>query len=95
MARNSQLVFLFPSDYFNPKKPDQAFTDQAQALKQLGFKIAVLSLETATIFPTLQMTYFCGSSSLLVQCVKLKNERYQHHQAALNRSLTLLTSRAT
>jgi hypothetical protein len=56
MARDSQLIFLFPNDYFYPKQPDEAFTKQAQALKQQGFRIVVLSLETATIFPTLQPT---------------------------------------
>jgi hypothetical protein len=30
-----------------------------------------------------------------VQCAKLKNEHYQQHQATLNRSLTLLASRAS
>ena len=56
MTRDSQLVFLFPSDYFHPKQPDEAFVDQAQALKQLGFRTAVLSLESAIIFPALQAT---------------------------------------
>ncbi|MEY4531256.1 MAG: hypothetical protein RLZZ156_1977 [Deinococcota bacterium] len=56
MARDSQLVFLFPSDYFNPKQPDQTFAAQVQAFIQHGFRIAVVSLETNRILPALQTT---------------------------------------
>jgi ATP-grasp domain, R2K clade family 3 len=50
------MRFLFPSDYFNPKQADAAYTEQFDRLQTLGFGISVISLETlssgsAKIFP--------------------------------------------
>lgn len=52
------MVILFPSDYFNKKKPDELFSEQVTAFRNLGFSIATISLEdlasgNATIYPTL------------------------------------------
>jgi ATP-grasp domain, R2K clade family 3 len=48
--------FLFPSDYFNPKQVDDAYTEQANCLQGAGFNVSVISLdalasETAKISP--------------------------------------------
>lgn len=50
------LRFVFPSDYFNPKKVDEAYGEQANCLRDIGFEISVISLETlasgeSRIFP--------------------------------------------
>ncbi|MFL9454006.1 ATP-grasp domain-containing protein [Tolypothrix bouteillei VB521301_2] len=39
-------IFLFPSDYFNPKAVDEAFLEQAKSLQNAGFETAVISLES-------------------------------------------------
>ena len=39
------MVILFPSDYFNKKKPDEMFDEQVRAFKSLDFDIATVSLE--------------------------------------------------
>ena len=39
------MVILFPSDYFDKKKPDEMFSDQVQAFESLDFKISTVSLE--------------------------------------------------
>jgi hypothetical protein len=88
MPRDSQLVFLFPSDYFNSQQPDEAFTEQTQALKQQGFRIAVLSLETATIFPVLQTT-----DTVVYRGWMLSIEQYQQMLKIIEKfSATPLTS---
>jgi ATP-grasp domain, R2K clade family 3 len=48
--------FLFPSDYFNTKKVDEAFLEQVDCLRRVGFETSVISLEalssgTSKIFP--------------------------------------------
>jgi hypothetical protein len=48
--------FLFPSDYFNTKKVDEAFLEQVACLRSVGFEISVISLDalasgTSKIFP--------------------------------------------
>ncbi|WP_330486222.1 ATP-grasp domain-containing protein [Tumidithrix elongata] len=40
------MRFLFPSDYFNPKKPDEGFLEQVECLHREGFETSVISLET-------------------------------------------------
>lgn len=50
------LRFLFPSDYFNPKQLDEAYEKQVDCLRDVGFEISLISLETlasgkAAIFP--------------------------------------------
>jgi hypothetical protein len=39
------LRFIFPSDYFNVKKIDEAYAEQADCLKKVGFSTSVISLE--------------------------------------------------
>ena len=39
------MVILFPSDYFDKKKPDEMFSDQVRAFESLNFKISTVSLE--------------------------------------------------
>lgn len=50
------LRFIFPSDYFNPKKVDETYREQAHCLREKEFEISLISLETlasgkARIFP--------------------------------------------
>lgn len=50
------MRFLFPSDYFNPKKVDEAYLEQVDCLRNVGFEASVISLEvlasgSAKIFP--------------------------------------------
>lgn len=40
------MRFLFPSDYFNPRKPDEGFLEQVTCLRNAGFETSVISLET-------------------------------------------------
>jgi hypothetical protein len=37
--------FLFPSDYFNTKKVDEAFLDRVTCLRSVGFETSVISLD--------------------------------------------------
>lgn len=39
------MRFLFPSDYFNPKKVDEAYLEQVSCLQNIGFTTSVISLE--------------------------------------------------
>lgn len=39
------ICFLFPSDPLKSKKPDDAFTDQIEAFRKVGFETAIISLE--------------------------------------------------
>ncbi len=39
------MKILFPSDYFDKKKPDEMLSDQAEAFKAAGFDIATVSIE--------------------------------------------------
>ncbi len=39
------MIFLFPSDYFNPKAVDEVLREQAVFLASSGFDTAILSLE--------------------------------------------------
>jgi len=48
--------FLFPSDYFNAKKVDEAYSEQVDCLRNIGFEVSVISLEalasgSSKIFP--------------------------------------------
>lgn len=40
------MRFLFPSDYFNPKKVDEAYSEQFDCLRNIGFETSVISLES-------------------------------------------------
>ncbi|MCC3573733.1 MAG: ATP-grasp domain-containing protein [Microcoleus sp. PH2017_40_RAT_O_B] len=40
------MIFLFPSDYFNPKQVDEMYADQVSALNNVGLNTAVISLES-------------------------------------------------
>ncbi len=40
------MIFLFPSDYFNPKVVDEAYLEQAKSMQNAGFETAVISLES-------------------------------------------------
>jgi hypothetical protein len=42
----SNVLFLFPSDYFNPKKVDEMYLDQVASLSDAGFDTAAISLES-------------------------------------------------
>ncbi|MFB2979945.1 ATP-grasp domain-containing protein [Microseira sp. BLCC-F43] len=42
----SNAIFLFPSDYFNPKKVDEMYLDQVASLSDAGFDTAAISLES-------------------------------------------------
>jgi hypothetical protein len=39
------MRFIFPSDYFNPKKVDEAYIEQVDCLRNMGFETSVISLE--------------------------------------------------
>ena len=39
------VQFLFPSDYFSVKKPDEGFIDQVSCFRSAGFETSVISLE--------------------------------------------------
>jgi hypothetical protein len=39
------MRFLFPSDYFNPKQVDEAYSEQVGCLQNVGFEASVISLE--------------------------------------------------
>ncbi|MCW5315706.1 ATP-grasp domain-containing protein [Nostoc sp. KVJ3] len=39
------MRFLFPSDYFNPKKADAAYLEQVASMEDAGFVTSVVSLE--------------------------------------------------
>lgn len=50
------MRFLFPSDYFNFKKVDEAYLEQVNCLQNIGFKTSVICLEalgskSVKIFP--------------------------------------------
>lgn len=52
------MIFLFPNDCFNPKKPDAAYRDRFLAFQQAGFKTALIEIEslnnsTTKIYPNL------------------------------------------
>jgi hypothetical protein len=40
------VIFLFPSDYFNPKKADAAYSEQVACIQNAGFTTGVISLES-------------------------------------------------
>lgn len=40
------MIFLFPSDYFNSKKIDEMYIDQAASLNNAGLNTAAISLES-------------------------------------------------
>ncbi|WP_190233992.1 hypothetical protein [Nostoc sp. 'Peltigera membranacea cyanobiont' 213] len=40
------MIFLFPSDYFNPKKADAAYSEQVACIQNAGFTTGVISLES-------------------------------------------------
>lgn len=40
------MRFFFPSDYFNPKKVDEAYLEQVNCLQNIGFETSVICLET-------------------------------------------------
>ena len=39
------MIFLFPSDYFNPKQVDERYSEQAASLNKAGFNNAAICLE--------------------------------------------------
>jgi hypothetical protein len=39
------MRFIFPSDYFNPKKADAAYLEQVACMQDAGFATSVVSLE--------------------------------------------------
>lgn len=50
------MRFLFSSDYFNPKKVDEAYSEQVDCLRNIGFETSVISLKalgsgSSKIFP--------------------------------------------
>lgn len=50
------MRFLFPSDYFNSKKVDEAYSEEFDCLRNIGFETSVISLEalrakSSKIFP--------------------------------------------
>lgn len=50
------MRFLFPSDYFNAKKVDEAYSEQVDCLRNVGFETSVIALEalssgSSKIFP--------------------------------------------
>ncbi len=52
------ILFLFPSDYFHPRRVDESYLAESIALQQAGFQTAVISLESlssdlARIYPML------------------------------------------
>jgi hypothetical protein len=54
-----QLRFVFPSDVIEPKKPDEAFSDQIEAFRSAGFSTSIISIESLQmgerrIYPPLQ-----------------------------------------
>lgn len=49
------MKFLFPSDYFNTKKVDSAYSELFCCLRNIGFETSIISLEalaSGKIFPT-------------------------------------------
>ena len=42
----SNAIFLFPSDYFNPKQVDEMYLSQVASLSDVGFDTAAISLES-------------------------------------------------
>jgi hypothetical protein len=40
------MIFLFPSDHFNPKQVDEMYLDQAGSLNKAGFNTAAICLES-------------------------------------------------
>lgn len=49
------MRFLFPSDYFNTKKVDSAYSELFCCLRNIGFEASIISLEalaSGKIFPT-------------------------------------------
>jgi hypothetical protein len=40
------MRFLFPSDYFNPKKADATYLEQVACMQKAGFSTSVISLES-------------------------------------------------
>jgi hypothetical protein len=40
------MIFLFPSDYFNPKQVDEMYIEQAASLDKAGFNTAAICLES-------------------------------------------------
>ena len=40
------MIFLFPSDYFNPKQVDKMYIEQAASLNKEGFNTAAICLES-------------------------------------------------
>jgi ATP-grasp domain, R2K clade family 3 len=39
------MRFLFPSDYFNPKQVDEAYSEQADCLRKMGFETSVIAID--------------------------------------------------
>jgi hypothetical protein len=51
------MRFIFPSDYFNPKQVDAAYSEELACLRDIGLETSVVSIEslasgTPKIFPT-------------------------------------------
>lgn len=57
------MIFLFPSDYFNPKAVDELLREQAVSLASSGFETAIVSLESlSTTTPKLSPNITPGSN---------------------------------
>ena len=53
------MRFVFPSDVLDPDRPDDAFSEQIEAFREIGFSVAYFSVESAqrgerAIYPSLK-----------------------------------------
>lgn len=71
------MIFLFPSDYFNPKAVDELLREQAEFVASSGFETAVISLESlSTSTPKLSLNITPGSN-VVYRGWMLSNSEYE------------------
>ena len=76
--------FLFPPSPLNLRMIDEAFQDQAIALKQAGFGTSIVDIDAGRISPSVLPENHCVYRGWM-----LNSEEYQHYLA------TVITNRAT
>lgn len=83
------LGVVFPSDYFNKRKPDEMFLEQVQAFSDLGFAVATISLDDlkenkGKLFPRLP-----ENATVLYRGWMLSGKHYQSYVQCLTENGTL------
>jgi hypothetical protein len=69
---SAPILFLFPSDYFHPRRVDEMYRLESISFQQAGFQTAVISLDFAQIYPLLT-----SSPSIIYRGWMLSASEYQ------------------